>query len=507
MIVRYISNYLFFGENMKFISTRGKESVLSASEAIVKGLASDGGLFVPSSFPVLKEKIKDLLDMTYPERAATVIGSYLEEYDFNDLLSACEKAYGRFDEDGAAPVVKIDDKTFILELFHGPTLAFKDIALTLLPYLLRKGADHVGIKEQIMILVATSGDTGKAALEGFCNQDGIKINVFYPADGVSDMQKLQMATQEGDNVNVVAVKGNFDDCQNAVKKIFSDTEFAKTLKESGVILSSANSINFGRLVPQIVYYFSAYCDLVNAEEIKLGDKVDFVVPTGNFGNILAGYYAKLMGLPVGKLICASNKNNVLTDFFLSGEYDKRREFYKTTSPSMDILISSNLERLIFEVSGRNGELTASRMEQLKVDGKYSLTALERKLIANTFVAGYADEDKCAETIDDVFEDLGYLSDTHTAVALKVREDNADDNGNNVVVLSTASPYKFPSSVYQAITGKVITDAFVAADKLEELSACPIPNQILSLKQKEVRFTKVISSEQCNDTVLQFAKQK
>ncbi len=372
---------------MRFISTRGQSSVKNAAAAISKGLADDGGLFVPEFFPLVTvNELSAMLDMDYAERAKTVLYKYLEEYDQTELLSACKSAYSKFEGSDGAPLVKLDDNNFIMELFHGPTLAFKDVALTLLPYLLRKGADVSGIKEQILILVATSGDTGKAALEGFKDADGIKIMVFFPSEGVSDMQKMQMRTQEGDNVNVVAVKGNFDDCQTAVKNIFSDKKVEGQLKEQGVALSSANSINFGRLAPQITYYFSAYCDLVSSNEIKMGDKIDFVVPTGNFGNILAGYYAKKMGLPVGKLICASNSNNVLTEFFAEGTYDINREFFKTMSPSMDILISSNLERLVFELSGRDAKLTAERMNDLKTSGRYTVTKQEKQMIDTEFFA-------------------------------------------------------------------------------------------------------------------------
>ena len=341
---------------MNFISTRGGEKV-SAARAIVNGLADNGGLYVPEKFPsVSAEEMQKMLEMSYPERAAKVLKKYLTEYDEKELLSACESAYAKFEGD-PAPLVRIDDGVYMLELWHGPTCAFKDMALTLLPYLLRKGADICGVNEEILILTATSGDTGKAALEGFKDADGIKVMVFYPSEGVSKMQKLQMGTQEGSNVNVVAVKGNFDDCQTAVKEIFSNGEYAKTLLEKGVVLSSANSINFGRLAPQIAYYFSSYLDLVSAEQIQMGEEIDFTVPTGNFGNILAAYYAKRMGLPIRRLHCASNKNDVLTEFFASGVYDIRREFYKTTSPSMDILVSSNLERLVFE---SRAEIQSSR---------------------------------------------------------------------------------------------------------------------------------------------------
>ena len=496
---------IFFGDIMKFYSTRGNDVVNSAAEAISKGLASDGGLFVPEFFPNVKKELNSLLSMDYAERAAFIIGKYLEEYDKEELLVACKKAYAQFEDGDAAPVIKIDDDFFILELFHGPTLAFKDIALTILPYLLRKGSDICGIKEQILILVATSGDTGKAALSGFCDAVGIKIMVFYPSDGVSDMQKLQMCSQKGNNVNVVGVNGNFDDCQTAVKKIFSDVEFNKLLKDKNIILSSANSINFGRLVPQIAYYFSAYCDLVNAEEIKMGDEVDFVVPTGNFGNILAGFYAKKMGLPIGKLVCASNMNNVLTEFFASGLYDKNREFFKTASPSMDILISSNLERFIFENSNRNASLTLTRMQELKKFGKYSVSKAEQERMSEYFFAGFCDEEDCFQKVKEIFDDYGYVSDTHTAVALSVCDEYCkfSESQNKKIILSTASAYKFPQSVYKAITGKNIKDPFVACDKLYNESAFPIPKAITQLKDAKKRFVDVIDKTKAADAVLRF----
>ena len=491
---------------MKFISTRGKDEVINAAAAIAKGLADDGGLFVPEKFPSLTlNELKSMLDMDYAERATIVLKKYLEEYDEKELLSACKKAYSKFEDSDAAPIVKIDENLFVMELFHGPTLAFKDVALTLLPYLLRKGSDISGIKEEILILLATSGDTGKAALEGFKDAEGLKIMVFYPSQGVSDMQKLQMCTQEGSNVNVVAVEGNFDDCQTAVKKIFSDKNVQKDLLSKGVVLSSANSISFGRLSPQITYYFSAYCDLVNSGEISLGDKVDFVVPTGNFGNILAGYYAKQMGLPIGKLICASNSNNVLTEFFLQGTYDVNRDFFKTTSPSMDILISSNLERLIFELSNRDAILTAKRMEELKSTGKYSISKEEKQKLDLEFYGDYCDEEDCAETIADFFEEYGYVLDTHTAVAMNVcmgYKTNVKDNVPTIV-LSTASPYKFAHDVLKSIDGKAPVDAFKSANKLSEITAAEIPEQILELKNKEKRFSKVVSRNNTLDAVLEF----
>ena len=493
---------------MEFISTRGKCKVSSASEAIVKGLADDGGLFGPETFPDFSDKLESLSKLDYPELACEVLHSFLEEYDKKKLCDACNKAYSKFEE-SPAPIVKIDDKYYIMELFHGPTLAFKDIALTILPYLLREGANICGLHEEILILVATSGDTGKAALEGFKDAEGIKINAFYPSDGVSDMQKLQMRTQEGNNVNVVAVKGNFDDCQTAVKKIFADKNIETEVKKNGIVLSSANSINFGRLAPQITYYFSAYFDLVNSNEIKLGDKVDFVVPTGNFGDILAGYYAKKMGLPVGKLVCASNSNNVLTEFFNSGNYNSDREFYKTISPSMDILISSNLERLLFEIGGRDAEETAKLMQQLKIEKHYTVSKKEKAILDNEFYADFCDEEECLETISDFFEENGYVLDPHTAVAVDVSESFLGFNGskNATVILSTASPYKFSQNVLKAITGKDIKDAFIASEKLCEISAMEIPEQIKALKTKEIRFNEIVGKDETFDAIKKFVNIK
>ena len=491
---------------MKFISTRGNATVNSAAEAIVKGLANDGGLFVPEIFPDLKNNLNEMLDYSYPQIATKVIGSFLEECDNDELLEVCKKTYALFEDNEPAPLVKLDDGLFVMELFHGPTLAFKDVALTLLPYLLRKGADICGVKEKFLILTATSGDTGKAALEGFKDKDGISIMVFYPSEGVSDMQKLQMQTQEGANVCILGVKGNFDDCQTAVKTIFNSKEIETELKQKGVLLSSANSMSFGRLVPQVVYYFSSYIDLVNSGDIKMGDKVDYVVPTGNFGDILAGYYAKRMGLPVGRLVCASNQNNVLTEFFANGTYDANREFFKTISPSMDILISSNLERLIFELSGRDFALTANRMNDLKTQGKYSLSNNEKVLAEKEFFGGYADEDECLDTISQVFEEYGYVLDSHTAVAMKVCEDfsNFTKSSNTKVVLSTASPYKFVQDVLKAISGKTCKDPFKCAELLNEESALEIPNQIIALKEKQRRFTEIIEKSQTAQRVLEFA---
>jgi threonine synthase len=493
---------------MNFISTRGGETVTGA-RAIVQGLSKNGGLFVPETFPkVTREELEAMLSMSYPERATKVLIKYLDEYDEGELLAACEKAYSKFEGNDPAPLVRIDDGIYMLELFHGPTCAFKDMALTLLPYLLRKGCDLCGIKEQILILVATSGDTGKAALEGFKDADGVKIMVFYPNDGVSKMQKLQMCTQEGKNVNVVAVKGNFDDCQSAVKAIFNSEKYAEELKSHNTLLSSANSINFGRLAPQIAYYFSAYLDLVSSNQIEMGEEIDFTVPTGNFGNILAAYYAKQMGLPVRRLHCASNMNNILTDFLAKGEYDMHREFYKTTSPSMDILISSNLERLLFEVAGRDAKLTESRMHALKTAGIYKITGEERDRIAQTFDGGFANEDEVVETIYDVFCDVGYTMDTHTGCAMKVAVDWFEKNKKDetkMVVVSTASPYKFPQDVLYAVTGNDVRDSFKGIKRLHAATAMAVPKSLINLRDKEVRFNTVVTADKMFDEVLKFVK--
>ena len=496
---------------MYFISTRGNERVTGA-QAVVKGLAGDGGLFVPETFPaVSREELERMLGMDYPERAALVLSKYFDEYDKDELLSALKQAYSQFDDGDAAPLVKVENGMFMLELYHGPTCAFKDMALTVLPYLLRKGCDLLGIKETILILVATSGDTGKAALEGFRDREGVKIMAVYPDDGVSKMQKLQMCTQDGDNVNVVAVKGNFDDCQTTVKRIFHSEECREELAKRGIRLSSANSINFGRLAPQIAYYFSAYLDLVSSEQIRMGDKVDFTVPTGNFGNILAAYYAKQMGLPVGKLVCASNRNNVLTDFVLRGVYDSKRPFFKTMSPSMDILISSNLERLLYEISGRNAALTAERMQQLSKTGRYSVRAEELKSIREQFYAGYASEDDTVDCIYEFFTEYGYPMDPHTGVAMFVAERYQESleketppvKPGPMVVVSTASPYKFPQAVYYALTGNDVKDSFKGIKRINLLTAMKVPESLKEIRYKPIRFKTSVSSDKIFDEVLKF----
>ena len=496
---------------MYFISTRGEERVTGA-QAIVQGLAKDGGLFVPETFPAVSEaEFEEMLGMDYPERAQLVLSKYLDEYDGAELLSALKTAYGRFEEGDAAPLVRVENGTYVLELFHGPTCAFKDMALTVLPYLLRKGCDLLGIREKILVLVATSGDTGKAALEGFKNAEGVKVMAFYPDEGVSKMQKMQMCTTEGDNVNVVAVKGNFDDCQTGVKRIFHSDDCKKALAEKGYLLSSANSINFGRLAPQIAYYFSAYCDLLSSDQISFGDKVDFAVPTGNFGNILAAYYAKRMGLPVGKLVCASNRNNVLTDFFGKGVYDCKRPFFKTMSPSMDILVSSNLERLVFELSGRDAALTAERMSSLAEKGRYSVRQEELSAMREIFYAGYTSEDDTVECIYEFFTEYGYPMDTHTGVAMNVAqayarslEDDPNAEEHPMVVVSTASPYKFPQDVLYALTGNDVKDSFKGIKRINLLTAMKVPESLKAIRYKPILFKQVVTPEKMFGEVLKFA---
>ncbi len=484
---------------MYFISTRGGEKVTGA-QAIVKGLAENGGLYVPEVFPtVTKEEMSQMAEMNYAERAAFVLGKYLaDDLGADFLKETCEKAYSTFEGKDPVPLVKIDKGFYVLELFHGPTCAFKDMALTVLPHLLKKSCEVTGVKEDILILAATSGDTGKAALEGFRNVAGTKVAVFYPDEGVAKMQRLQMCTQEGDNVFVAAVAGNFDDCQRAVKRMFASEEFNAQLKEKGVLLSSANSINFGRLAPQIAYYFSAYLDMLTSGQIKEDEEVDFVVPTGNFGDILAGWYAKKMGLPVRKLVCASNRNKVLADFFKNGTYNIKREFHRTMSPSMDILVSSNLERLLFEISGRDAKRTAERMQALAEKKEYTITTAEKKLLDEQFFGGFASEDDTVEAMYEVFDEYGYAMDTHTGVALAVKdkyryevekEDEKDDT--SIVVLSTANPYKFPQDVLYALSGNDVKDSFKGIKRLHLLTAMKPPKSLTELRYKNPRFkTKV-----------------
>lgn len=489
---------------MKYISTRNINRVVSGAQAIVEGISPDGGLYVPEKFPVLSDgDWQKLKQMDYTERAAYVLSLYLDEFTYEELLGFAKEAYGRFYGDDPCPLVKVDEKLFFLELWHGPTCAFKDMALTMLPHLLTASKRKLGENGKTLILTATSGDTGKAAMEGFRDVEGTGIIVFYPSEGVSDMQRRQMITQEGDNVCVCAIKGNFDDAQSAVKRIFTSSAAAEKLAENGWKLSSANSINWGRLAPQIAYYVSAYCDLINAEEIKAEEKVTFVVPTGNFGDILAAYYAMRMGVPVAKLVCASNSNRVLTDFFQTGKYDTHRKFVETISPSMDIIISSNLERLLFEYSGRDDKLTAERMEQLKKEGEYTISGEELAKIRELFGCGCCDENQTKATIAEYFDEYGYLIDPHTAVAAGVYDKEKEQDGVCVVV-STANAYKFPADVLEAVEDKMENDPYKAAKELSESTATEIPEPLCGLDERPVRFTKVIDKSEIDEFVLKEA---
>lgn len=481
---------------MKFKSTRDSQknpAYVSSAEAIKQGLAPDGGLYIPESFPRLTDDdFASLGRMSYAERAAYILGIYLDDYDRDALLAACRAAYSeeKF-PGGAAPIKKLDGGIFSLELWHGPTCAFKDMALQIMPRLLSLALKMTNEKRTAHILVATSGDTGKAALEGYSDVDGVKITVFYPVDGVSTMQKLQMQTTLGGNVYVAAVRGNFDDTQNGVKAIFSDRSLAEQANGAGFFFGSANSINWGRLAPQIVYYISAYCDLVGAGDIAYGEPINICVPTGNFGNIFAAYIAKMMGLPVGKLIVASNSNNVLTDFVKTGVYDRTREFYKTISPSMDILISSNLERLISVLGG--APLTSDLMAELSSCGKYTAPDGLMKTVRGSFDAYSMDEDETKEVIRSVFEGEKYLIDPHTAVGYGCIKKYRLSSGDNTPVLlaSTASPYKFAPAVSEAIGLAAEDDVFASLSSLSAATGTSVPTPLARTKSMAVRFTEVL----------------
>ena len=492
---------------MHYVSTRDSSRRLTASQAIVEGLSRDGGLYLPESIPQLTlADIRALARLSYPERAAKIMKLYLEEFSEEELLGFAQKAYGpaKFDTPAAAPVVQLADNTYIQELWHGPTCAFKDMALQMLPYLLTASLKKTGEEKTVCILVATSGDTGKAALEGFRDVDRTKILVFYPDGGVSEIQKLQMVTQEGRNVGVCAVRGNFDDAQTGVKRIFSDAQLRGTLASRGYFLSSANSINWGRVLPQIVYYVSSYCDLLASGAIKEGQTVNVCVPTGNFGNILSGFYAKKMGVPIGRLICASNENNVLTDFIRTGTYDRNRPFYQTASPSMDILISSNLERLLYLLSGSDEEVRGY-MQALAETGRYTVSERVFRAVQAEFSCGFCTDAKGAQTIGKTFREKNYLLDTHTAVACTVLEGYRAETGDGTltVVESTASPFKFCASVLDALG---VTEHQPGTKVLGQLTAvtgreAPLP--LASLAGKTPRFGEVADKTAMQSVVTEF----
>ena len=477
-------------------STRSDIAPVKASQAILKGLSDDGGLFVPDHIPALDKSLSELSKMSYKEVAYEVMKLFLTDFTEEELKNCINKAYdSKFDTEVIAPLVEADG-AYYLELFHGATIAFKDMALSILPHLLITSAKKNNVKNEIVILTATSGDTGKAALAGFAEVEGTKIIVFYPKNGVSPIQEKQMVTQKGANTHVIGIHGNFDDAQTGVKQLFNDKELAKEMEEAGYQFSSANSINIGRLVPQIVYYVYAYAQLLAEGEVKEGETINVVVPTGNFGNILAAFYAKNMGLPIGKLICASNDNKVLYDFFKTGTYDRNGEFVLTTSPSMDILISSNLERLIYRIAGADSKKNAELMSALSGEGKYTITE-DMKAQLKDFYGNYASEAETAQLIKALYEDCGYVIDTHTAVAASVygkyKKDTADET--KTVIASTASPFKFTRSVMEAIDTKYSSMGdFELVDELSKIANVSVPNAI-----EEIRTAPVVHNTVCDRT--------
>lgn len=490
---------------MYYKSTRNSSVNVTSAQAIAQGISKDGGLFVPSEIPqITLEDVKTLGDMTYAQRAFFVFSKYLTDFTEAEIKYCVESAYNtkNFDSDNIAELAHLFDGTYMLELWHGPTCAFKDMALQILPYLLTTSAKRLELNKKIVILVATSGDTGKAALEGFKDVPDTEILVFYPDDGVSAMQKKQMTTQEGKNVNVCAIKGNFDDAQNGVKAIFTNEEIAAELEKNGMMFSSANSINWGRLAPQIIYYISSYAQLVKDGEIALGDKINIVVPTGNFGNILAGYYAKKMGIPVNKLICASNANNVLTDFLTTGVYNRNRPFHATISPSMDILISSNLERLLYHISGEDDGQIREWFGALASEGRYEVTDEVKAVLKEEFYAGCCDDTETKACINDIYNKYSYTCDTHTAVAVKVYNDYKAATGDETktIIASTASPYKFSGSVLEAIGINTDSDEFELVEKLAEASKIPVPASLAELKNKDIRFKEIIDKTEMKEFV-------
>lgn len=483
---------------MNYISTRDKSVKVSAAKAIAQGISTEGGLFVPDTFPQFnKADFEALIKMNYVERAKFVLSQFLNDFTEEEVEYCVKGAYtGSFDNEQPAPISVINKNTNILELWHGPTCAFKDLALQVLPYLLTTSAKKVNDGKKTVILVATSGDTGKAALEGFKDVPDTEILVFYPSDGVSPMQKLQMDSQKGENVHVCAIKGNFDDAQTGVKKIFTNNDVKAKLFENNMLFSSANSINWGRLAPQIVYYVSAYCDLLEREPERVANGFNIVVPTGNFGNILAAYYAKKMGVPVNKLICASNKNNVLTDFIKSGTYNRNRDFYTTISPSMDILISSNLERMLFELSGNNDKEVEELQANLSENGTFTVSDSIKNGMNELFWAGCCDDSETLKTINKYFEEYSYLCDTHTAVAMNVYEQyvEATSDDRPTVIASTASPYKFANSVLSAVSDKKGDSEFDTVRVLSEITNTEIPEPIKALENAEVRFKEICEKD-------------
>lgn len=487
---------------MQYISTRDKKNIKTASAAILQGIGEEGGLFVPEALPAFsRQELLQLCAADYAGRAEQVLGKFLTDFTAHEITDCVRAAYtgGRFEGELPAPLSKLGEESYLLELWHGPTCAFKDMALQLLPGLMAASARKNAVEDELVILVATSGDTGKAALEGFADVPGVRVIVFYPRDGVSEMQKHQMRTQQGENVHVCAIEGNFDDAQAGVKKLFTDRAFAGRMARAGKRFSSANSINFGRLLPQIVYYVSAYCDLLRDEELAFGEPLHVVVPTGNFGNILAAYYAKQMGVPIGKLVCASNRNNVLADFLQSGVYDRNREFYPSLSPSMDILVSSNLERLLFELSGRDDGQVRLLMEQLRSDGRYVLPEKMHASLCSDFIGGFCDDEETKAVIRSVYARYSYLLDPHTAVAYGVYEKVRAQLPGKTVVVSTASPYKFAGSVCEALRIPPAGEGmFAFVDALYAATGAAVPEPLERLRTRPVRFSDSCAAGEMED---------
>ena len=490
---------------MLFHSTKNNSVSVSSAEAIVSGIAPDGGLYVPENIPTIDISMEDFAALSYPERAKYILSKFLTDFSDEELTKCVEAAYiGNFDNDEPAPVKALNNGLNVLELWHGPTCAFKDMALQILPHLLTTSVKKTGKDSKTVILVATSGDTGKAALEGFKDVDGTNIIVFYPNNGVSPMQKLQMDTQKGNNVYVSAINGNFDDAQTGVKRIFNSSEAIKRLADMNMSFSSANSINWGRLVPQIVYYFSACADLIS-KGTDASEGINFCVPTGNFGNILAAFYAKLMGAPIGKLICASNSNNVLTDFINTGVYNRNRQFKTTISPSMDILISSNLERFIYHLCGCDDVFVSAIQKDLAICGRYDITNTMQNEMKNHLYGGYCDDAQTIKTIGETYSEQGYLMDTHTAVAMAVYKDYVNQTGDHrpAVIVSTASPFKFSNSVLKAIGGECPANEQEAVMKLSETTNIPIPAPIASVMNAEPRFNNVCAKSAMFEAVCNY----
>lgn len=482
---------------MKFISTRGQGGVMSSAEAIIKGIAEDGGLYVPESFPNLYESLKEKMGISYEELAYEIIKEFFDDISEDELKGAITSAYtNRFE---------VKEEKGFLELYHGPTSAFKDAALLFLPQIMKRAKKKCGIDKDVVILAATSGDTGKAALEGFSDVEGFKVVVYYPKNGVSAIQERQMVSQKGKNVKVIGIRGNFDNAQSGVKEIFGDESLKNDLEKRGILLSSANSINIGRLIPQIVYYFYGYFQLCNKQKIKEGHEINIVVPTGNFGNILAAYYGKRMGLPIGKLICASNENNVLTDFFKTGVYDRIRDLILTDSPSMDILVSSNLERLLFEANDRDGNKVAELMKSLNTEGSYKISEVSQEFIKD-FYGDCADKDEVYDAIKKVYNEEGYLMDTHTAVGYVVLNKYRNNSGDYrpYLVASTASPYKFPRSICKALEIDIDDkNDFEILRVLNEYTGKEIPNNLKNLENEPILYNEVYDKDELKNSLLDY----